>query len=276
MIDLTPLEVRKKKGDFRRTIRGYDPQLVDDFLDMTADRLEELVRENMTLTERSGRLEERVADYREREKALTEALVSAQEFRQERLNEASREAELRIREAEADAQHIRDSALREREREDEALRRVRARRSQLVESFRAFLERELQKLHVETAALDLADAAGADAAMEASARAREMGGNGAPAPAPPPPAARVARAARPPAAPAPVARPAPVAQPARLEPSVEPPFRLDPEPRPGDESSVEPPFRLDAEPEPGAEPPADEGPPITGDEDWLPLLEDEK
>ena len=45
MIDLTPLDVRKKKGDFRRAVRGYDTELVDDFLDMVAERLEELVKQ---------------------------------------------------------------------------------------------------------------------------------------------------------------------------------------------------------------------------------------
>ena len=55
MIDLTPLEVRKKKGDFRRGFRGYDAELVNDFLDLVADRMEELVRENMSLAERFGR-----------------------------------------------------------------------------------------------------------------------------------------------------------------------------------------------------------------------------
>jgi DivIVA domain-containing protein len=40
MIDLTPLEVRQKKGDFRRAVRGYDPELVNDFLDLVADRRE--------------------------------------------------------------------------------------------------------------------------------------------------------------------------------------------------------------------------------------------
>ena len=32
MIDLTPLDVRKKRGDFRKMLRGYDPQEVDSFL----------------------------------------------------------------------------------------------------------------------------------------------------------------------------------------------------------------------------------------------------
>ena len=42
MIDLTPLDVRKKRGDFRRGMRGYDTQEVDAFLEVVADRLEEL------------------------------------------------------------------------------------------------------------------------------------------------------------------------------------------------------------------------------------------
>src|SRR5687768_18580626 len=84
MIDLTPLEVRKKKGDFRRQMRGYDPALVDDFLDLVADRLEQLVRENLTIKERIPMLETQVADFREREKALTDALLTAQERSEER------------------------------------------------------------------------------------------------------------------------------------------------------------------------------------------------
>ena len=29
MIELTPLDVRKKRGDFGKTLRGYDPEEVD-------------------------------------------------------------------------------------------------------------------------------------------------------------------------------------------------------------------------------------------------------
>ena len=92
MIDLTPLEVRKKKGDFRRGMRGYDPQSVDDFLDLIADRLEQLVRENGSLSDRVRRSEEQVSDYRERERALTEALVTAQEVREEVRRQAEKDA----------------------------------------------------------------------------------------------------------------------------------------------------------------------------------------
>ena len=155
MIDLTPLEVRKKKGDFRRGMRGYDPQSVDDFLDLIADRLEQLVRENASLSDRVRRSEEQVNDYRERERALTEALVTAQEMREQMRQQIEKEVELKRREAEADADSIRAQAEQVREREEESIRRLRARQSQFVQSYRVFLERELSELSVMTESLDL-------------------------------------------------------------------------------------------------------------------------
>lgn len=159
MIDLTPLDVRKKKGDFRRAMRGYEPALVDDFLDLVADRLEALVRESRDQADELIRLRERVTEFREREKALTEALVTAQEMREDMRRQAERDADLlqreaeaevkrRLREAEAEAEAIRAGAAEEVEREEEALRRLRARRTQLLRSFRSFLERELGELRV--------------------------------------------------------------------------------------------------------------------------------
>ena len=155
MIDLTPLEVRKKKGDFRRAMRGYDPQAVDDFLDLVADRLEQLVRDNASMNERLARVEDQVSDYRERERALTEALVTAQEMREEMRKQIDREVELKRREAEADADSIRSEAAQIREREEESIRRLRARQTQFVQSYRSFLERELSELAVMVESLDL-------------------------------------------------------------------------------------------------------------------------
>jgi cell division initiation protein len=155
MIDLTPLEVRKKKGDFARVMRGYDTAQVEDFLDLVAERLDAVVRENVTSRERLARLEAQVAEFRERERALTEALVTAQEVREEVRRQATKDSELVLREAEADAERIRMEAMRSREWEEESLRRLRARRTLLVESYRRFLERELAELAVVEESLEL-------------------------------------------------------------------------------------------------------------------------
>ncbi len=168
MIDLTPLDVRKKKGDFRRTVRGYDPELVDDFLDMVAERLEELVKQNVALTERAEHLQEQVASYREREKALNEALVTAQQLRSEAQAQADREAELVRREAQGQAERIIEEgqrSLRELARDIDALH---ARKRQFFRALRTLLERYLADLEIEEAGMEESGAGEAPAAARRS------------------------------------------------------------------------------------------------------------
>jgi DivIVA domain-containing protein len=153
MIDLTPLDVRKKKGDFRRAVRGYDTELVDDFLDMVAERLEELVKQNVALTERGEHLQEQVASYREREKALNEALVTAQQLRAEAQVQADREAELVRREAQSQAERIVEEGQRSYREIARDIEAVHTRRRQFVRAFRTLLERYLSELEVEEARL---------------------------------------------------------------------------------------------------------------------------
>lgn len=157
MIDLTPLEVRKKKGDFRRGIRGYDQPQVDEFLDVVADRLDQLVRESMALKEKVGRLEQQVTDFRAREKALTEALVSAQELREDMKTQVAREADLARRQAEQEVETIRGRAEQLREQEEATLQRLRGRQLQIVQTYREFLQRELSDLSSIEEAIDLND-----------------------------------------------------------------------------------------------------------------------
>lgn len=155
MIDLTPLEVRQKKGDFRRVLRGYDPELVNDFLDLAADRMEELVKENMTLRESVEAVQAEVVAYRQKEQALSDALMTAQQLREDARAHAEKEGELVLREARVAAQAAREEAARQIVREEETLRQVRARRGQMVESFRRLLERELSQLAVIEESLEL-------------------------------------------------------------------------------------------------------------------------
>lgn len=158
MIDLTPLDVRKKRGDFGRAVRGYDREEVDHFLEMVAERLEALVKENMRLRERADRLQGQLAALEGRENAVHEALVTAQELREEMRQQARREAELLRREAEAEV----DRALAEGERQVrsmqdtvEGLERARLR---YLKAFRSLLERNLDALEVEEERSPLDDA----------------------------------------------------------------------------------------------------------------------
>ena len=157
MIDLTPLDVRKKRGDFRRTMRGYDPQEVDFFLEVVAERMEALVKENLALQERSSLLGERVVSQEGREKAVNEALVTAQELREEIRSHAQREAELIRREAEANVETLIAGARRKVDEFRISLADLERQRTRFLKGFRTFLEREMDGLEVEESRAPLED-----------------------------------------------------------------------------------------------------------------------
>jgi DivIVA domain-containing protein len=161
MIDLTPLDVKKKKGDFRRAVRGYDTAAVDDFLDTVSARMEELVRENVMAAARLESMTESIGNYRERERAMNEALVSAQQLREEMREQAAREADLVLREARAEAERIVGEARRQATAAAEALRRIQGQRVRFLRLFRTLVERQLQEIENEedrTASLGRGDA----------------------------------------------------------------------------------------------------------------------
>jgi DivIVA domain-containing protein len=161
MIDLTPLDVKKKKGDFRRAVRGYDTAAVDDFLDTVSARMEELVRENVMASARLESMTESIGNYRERERAMNEALVSAQQLREEMREQAAREADLVLREARAEAERIVGEARRQATAAAEALKRIQGQRVRFLRLFRTLVERQMQEIENEedrTASLGRGDA----------------------------------------------------------------------------------------------------------------------
>lgn len=166
MIDLTPLDVRNKRGDFKKAMRGYEPHEVDLFLEMVADRLETLVRENLQLRERTETLQTQVTAQNDREQAVQDALVTAQALRADIRAQSQREADHVIREAEVEARRMvaeADEVVRERlrgiERQlDQATRSVdelERRRARFLTEFRGLLERELDVVHVEESRVPL-------------------------------------------------------------------------------------------------------------------------
>jgi len=148
-MDLTPLDVRKKREDLRRAVRGYDPGQVDAFLDLVADRMDGLVREQVRLNEQVSGLREQLKGFQERERALNEALIAAQELREEARMQAETAANLRIREAGQEAERLVGEARRTVENSERTLRDLRARRGSFLRETRATLERFLAEVEIE-------------------------------------------------------------------------------------------------------------------------------
>ncbi|PYP00936.1 MAG: hypothetical protein DMD25_06295 [Gemmatimonadetes bacterium] len=141
---LTPHDVRKQ--DFRRSLRGYEPLGVEDFRVRVADELERILREKSVLEERLAALGEQVAVYRERERAMNEALVAAQQLREETRAAAQREAQVIVREAEAEARRVLEEARAAQGEVQRQSADVERQFQAYVAGFRALLERQLAEL----------------------------------------------------------------------------------------------------------------------------------
>jgi DivIVA domain-containing protein len=109
---LTPLDIRRY--DFgSKAFRGYDAQKVEDFRNQVADELERLTKLNQELDAKAKGFHEQLRAFRERDKALNDALVSAQQLRSEMREQADREAQLILREARGEAERIVDASRSE-------------------------------------------------------------------------------------------------------------------------------------------------------------------
>ena len=153
---IRPIDVRRK--EFKNSLRGYDANQVDDFLDAVADEFERTFSENARMREEISHLRERLEQFSRLEGSIQAALVNAEQaatdlretaHRQaENLKEsARREAELTIREAKARShQMLADSSGRvERIQESyEALREAKqtfsAEFRQLLQSYMAVMD----------------------------------------------------------------------------------------------------------------------------------------
>jgi DivIVA domain-containing protein len=141
---LTALDARRY--DFGRALRGYDPERVEQFRAQVAEELERLGRVSSELEQKARGFHEQLRAFRERDKALNEALVSAQQLRGEIRSQAEREAELIVREAKAEAEREVEQFRTEiRRLEDHLMTLDRGRRAFLAQ-LRSAAERQLAEI----------------------------------------------------------------------------------------------------------------------------------
>ncbi len=157
---LTPLDVRRY--DFGRSLRGYDPERVEQFREQVAEEMERLARLSQDFETKAKGFHEQLRAFRERDKALNDALVSAQQLRAEIRDTAERESALLMREAQAEADRLLD----------EARNQVRVFEAHIAELDR-MRRGQLTRMRV-VAERNLAEIASEEAAAESSALALEM------------------------------------------------------------------------------------------------------
>ncbi|MDF2546860.1 DivIVA domain-containing protein [Anaerosolibacter sp.] len=105
---ITPLEIQNK--EFKKVMRGYKENEVDEFLDKIMIDYEKLYKDNIELKDKITLLQEQIDKYANLEKTLNNTLIVAQTTAEEVSSNAHKKAELIIREAEGKGMSIIEEA----------------------------------------------------------------------------------------------------------------------------------------------------------------------
>src|SRR5919206_3888487 len=159
---IRPIDVRRK--EFKNSLRGYDANQVDDFLDEVADEFERVFAENQRMSDEMTVLHERLQQFEELEASIREALVHAQQVAGDLRRNAGKEAELIVREAKEQAHRILADSSGRVERVQESYEVLRKAKQDFANDFRRLLRGYL-------AVMDNIDVASAKE-IEASLRER--------------------------------------------------------------------------------------------------------
>ena len=141
---LTPVDVRRY--DFGTALRGYDKARVEQFRDQVADELERLARQVQELESKAKGFHEQLRAFRERDKALNDALVSAQQLRAEIREQSEREGQLIVREAKAEADRLLDAAKSEIRRLQTNIESLEQTRRAHIAQLRSVVQRQLTEI----------------------------------------------------------------------------------------------------------------------------------
>ncbi len=101
---LTPLDIHNK--EFKKGLRGYDVNDVDEFLDEIIRDFESLYKENLELKEQLMKQQDDIDRYKTIEDTLQSTMVLAQKTAEEAIINSEKEAELLIAEARQKAEGI--------------------------------------------------------------------------------------------------------------------------------------------------------------------------
>ena len=105
---ITSMDINNK--EFKKSLRGYDCDEVDEFLDKISEDYEIIYKENSSLKEKIEILEERLKHYVQIEENIQKTLLLAQNAAEQAKTAAQSESELIIRQANETAQKIIDKA----------------------------------------------------------------------------------------------------------------------------------------------------------------------
>ncbi|CUU46913.1 MULTISPECIES: DivIVA domain-containing protein [Clostridium] len=139
---LTPMDINNK--EFKKGLRGYNSDEVDEFLDEVVDNYEELYKENANLKEKLANLNEKIEHYSKIESTIQNTLLLAQNAAEQAKNSAKKEAEFMIKNANETAQKIMDKAHNDVIQVNDEYERVKQEFIKFRAKYRNFMNAQLE------------------------------------------------------------------------------------------------------------------------------------
>ncbi len=144
---ITPMEVQQQR--FKSRLFGYDTAEVDHFLELLAEELERLYKQNNELKENLAKTGDALEQMRGRERSLQETLVTAQQMTEEMKNNARREGDIVLAEAHIEAERIIRNANEQRLNLLSEIQDIKRQKVSFEVGLRALIENHLHLLNMD-------------------------------------------------------------------------------------------------------------------------------
>ncbi len=163
-MEMISADIQHKR--FRTRWMGLDPREVEIFIQELAEEVRSLKAENAELRRDLQDREKDLKEYKDREKAIRNVLLSAHKTAEQMKANAEKEARLVIADAEMKAERIEQGAQRRLERIHEDIGELKRQRIQLETKLRATIETYRQLLDMDREEEKEDDAGNEDAALD--------------------------------------------------------------------------------------------------------------
>ena len=142
---IAPIEIENK--EFKKGLRGYKEDEVDEFLDLVKEDYEQLYRENAELKEKVRLYQDQINKYENIEETLKATSVRAEASAEDTTNAANKKAKIIVEEADLKAKQIIDQANNE-------VIEIRREYNSLVKEFKVFRNKFKSLLNDELQSID--------------------------------------------------------------------------------------------------------------------------
>jgi cell division initiation protein len=139
---ITSMEITNR--EFKKSMRGYNADEVDEFLDKIAESYETLYKENSSLKEKVFNIEEKINHYNKMENTIQNTLLLAQNASDQARENAKKESELILKNANETAQKVIDKAHSDVIHINDEFERIKQEFSKFRTKFRTFMELQLE------------------------------------------------------------------------------------------------------------------------------------